>query len=195
MVLQVRPGGVKITQGMQEFIDRRLSKLEQMITKIVDARLELRTERDRTGAEVTIAQLTLHTGRHILRAEEVDREPAKAIDASFDKLESQVRRYVGKRKSRRKASVPESAIMDPAELHSFNLSVDEQIAEDEFEFPEIVRTKRFEMKPMPVDEAIDQMELVGHDFYLFRNTEDSDELNVLYRRRDGSYGLLAANPA
>lgn len=106
MDLQIRPGGVKITHGMQEFIDRRMSKLEQMIVKIVDARLELRTEHDRTGTEVTIAQLTLHTGRQILRAEEVDRESARAIDAAFDKLESQVRRYIDKRKSRRKSAPP-----------------------------------------------------------------------------------------
>jgi ParB family chromosome partitioning protein len=70
----------------------------------------------------------------------------------------------------------------------------EQIADDEVDFPELVRTKRFEMKPMPIEEAIDQMDLVGHDFYLFRNVEDGNELNVLYRRRDGTYGILASVP-
>ncbi len=190
MELQIRSGGYRISDGLQEYIDRRMAKLEQLITNIVDARLELRTERDRADNEVTIAQVTLHTGRRVLRAEEFDREPNRAIDAVFDKLESQVRRYVSKRKRTRKQGPSETQIDDLASVHAFNEQVDDQLSDDEADFPQIVRTKRFLMKPMDVDEAIDQMELVGHDFFFFHNVE-ADELNVLYRRRDGSYGLLA----
>lgn len=191
MELQIRSGTYRVTDGLHEYINRRMAKLEQMIVNVVDARLELRTERDRADNEVTIAQVTLHTGRKVLRAEEFDREPTRAIDAVFDKLESQVRRYVSKRKRRRKQGPGDGQVDDLASVHAFNAHVDDQLADDEAEFPQIVRTKRFAMKPMDIDEAIDQMELVGHTFFFFHNVE-GDELNVLYRRRDGTYGLLAA---
>lgn len=192
MELHIRSNGTKVTPGMREFIDRRMSKLDKLAAHVVDAKLELRTEETRTGAEVTVAQLTLHTGRHVLRAEEHDPEAAKAIDAVIDKLVTQVRRYTDKRKSRKKRGVPAHAVSEiPADLGNYGESLLATMDDDDGEEEtNVVRTKRFEMKPMLVDEAIDQMELVGHDFFLFHNM-DENELNVLYRRRDGSYGLLA----
>jgi putative sigma-54 modulation protein len=191
MELHIRSNGTKVTPGMQEFIDRRMSKLDKLADHVVDAKLELRSEETRTGTEVTVAQLTLHTGRHVLRAEEHDPEAAKAIDAVIDKLVTQVRRYTDKRKSRKKRGVPPQVVSDiPADLGNYGESLATASATESEEGTDVVRTKRFEMKPMLVDEAIDQMELVGHNFFLFHNM-DADELNVLYRRRDGSYGLLA----
>ncbi len=178
---------------MREFIDRRMEKLDRLAEHVVDAHLELRTEESRTGAHMTTAQITLHTGRHVLRAEERDAEPARAIDGVIDKLITQVRKYNDKKVSRRKrGSFPNGLVDDGSPI----LSVDERPlaasheSESEDQDDIVVRTKRFAMKPMLVNEAIDQMQLVGHDFFLFRNV-DEDELNVLYRRRDGSYGLLA----
>jgi putative sigma-54 modulation protein len=189
MELQIRANGTKVTDGMREFIDRRMSKLDRIAEHVVDAHLELRTEESRTGAEMTTAQITLHTGRHVLRAEERDVEPAKAVDAAIDKLITQVRKYNDKKVSRKKRGAVPEAVLDtiaPAVV------LEEAAADSgDEETGVVVRTKRFSMKPMLVDEAIDQMELVGHDFFLFRNA-DQNELNVLYRRRDGSYGLLAA---
>ncbi len=192
MELHIRSNGTKVTPGMREFIDRRMSKLDKLADHVVDAKLELRTEETRTGTEVTVAQLTLQTGRHVLRAEEHDPEAAKAIDAVIDKLVTQVRRYTDKRKSRKKRGVPAHVMSDiPADLGNYGESLlAETNSVDAEEDTSVVRTKRFEMKPMLVAEAIDQMELVGHDFFLFHNM-DENELNVLYRRRDGSYGLLA----
>jgi putative sigma-54 modulation protein len=191
MELHIRSNGTKVTPGMREFIDRRMSKLDKLADHVVDAKLELRSEETRTGTEVTVAQLTLHTGRHVLRAEEHDPEAARAIDAVIDKLVTQVRRYTDKRKSRKKGGVPPQVVSDiPADLGNYGESLAPASAAESEEGTDVVRTKRFEMKPMLVDEAIDQMELVGHNFFLFHNM-DADELNVLYRRRDGSYGLLA----
>lgn len=193
MELHIRSNGTKVTPGMREFIDRRMSRLDKLADHVVDAKLELRTEETRTGAEVTIAQITLRTGRHVLRAEEHDPEAAKAIDAAIDKLVTQVRRYTDKRKSRKKRGVPAHVVSDiPADLGNYGESLLAATDRDDDgeEGANVVRTKRFEMKPMLVDEAIDQMELVGHNFFLFHNV-DANELNVLYRRRDGSYGLLA----
>lgn len=190
MELQIRTNGTKVTDGMREFIDRRMAKLDRLAEHVVDAHLELRTEETRTGSQMTTAQITLHTGRHVLRAEERDAEPARAVDGVIDKLITQVRKYNDKNVSRRKrGAVPNGSVDDGSPI----LTIDDRsslpngtVEEDD---DIVVRTKRFEMKPMEVDEAIDQMQLVGHDFFLFRNV-DEDELNVLYRRRDGSYGLL-----
>ena len=195
MELQIRANGTKVTDGMREFIDRRMSKLDRLAEHVVEANLELRTVENRTGAEITTAQLTLHTGRHILRAEESDAEPARAIDAAIDKLIRQVRKFNDKKVSRRKRGVPTAQAADSSlavasiPLNESIESGDEDIDVEE-ETQLVVRTKRFPMKPMLVEEAIDQMELVGHDFFLFHNA-DEEKLNVLYRRRDGTYGLLA----
>jgi len=196
MELQIRTNGTKLTEGMREFIDRRMSKLDRLAEHVVDAHLELRTEQSRAGAEMTTAQLTLQTGRHVLRSEERHAEAAKAIDSAIDKLITQVRKYNDKRVRRRKrAGIPAHMLgevtpqLTEAVPVARDSTADSETDDDGF----VVRTKRFAMKPMFVDEAIDQLELVGHDFFLFRNA-DEDQLNVLYRRRDGSFGLLAPSP-
>jgi putative sigma-54 modulation protein len=192
MDLQIRTNGTKVTEGMREFIDRRMAKLDRIAEHVVDARLELRTTETRTGAELTTAQLTLQTGRHVVRAEEQDPEPARAIDKAIDKLMSQVRKYNDKKITRRKRPSVPAAIAEDAMIDGeIDLGPGRQESSEVEDEGAVVRTKRFPMKPMAVEEAIDQMELVGHDFFLFRNVDD-DTLNVLYRRRDGAYGLLGA---
>lgn len=201
MELQIRTNGTRVSDGMREFIDRRMSKLDRLADRVVDAQLELRTENTRTGTAVTTAQLTLHTGKHILRAEEEADDPAKAVDAAIDKLITQVRKFKEKRQSKRRRAgehpMNEMAFVDETELMELNGTApadtivedeDADLEDDEMEPP--IRVKRFSMKPMIVDEAVDQMELLGHDFFLFHNA-DEGQLNVVYKRRDGAYGLLA----
>ncbi len=198
MELQIRSNGTKVTDGMREFIDRRMSKLDRLADKVVDAQLELRTEHPRTGAPQTTAQFTLHTGHHIIRAEERADDPAKAIDAAIDKLIRQVHKFNGKRQARRRKA-GEHPMNEMVDLNESDLpgldgaqnaetTLLEEDDDDEEEIP--IRTKRFGVKPMIVDEAIDQMELLGHDFFLFHNA-DEGQMNVVYKRRDGAYGLLA----
>lgn len=196
MDIHIRAAGLKISEDMQEFIDRKIAKLDRLADHVVDANLELKKETVRSGIEITTAQLTLHTGRHVLRAEEQDEEATKAIDAAIDKLVRQVRKFNGKRADRRKRGPGSTGV--PSATGYLALEQDGSDAENEnwigddgpSDAERLVRTKRFMMKPMNIDEAIDQMELIGHDFFLFQNA-DEDELNVLYRRRDGTYGLLA----
>lgn len=197
MDLQIRTNGTKMTNELREFIERRSAKLDHLIDHVVDAQLELRTSRQRGGAETTVAQITVHTRRLIFRAEERASEPAKAVDEVVDKLARQIRRYHDKRTDR-KRRLPTAQVID--ELASprsrsddgrFDAAEDDNFDLDEDESRNgVVRTKRFSIKPMPVDEAIEQLELLGHDFYLFHNA-DEDQINLLYRRRDGSFGLLA----
>ncbi|MGC4191393.1 MAG: ribosome-associated translation inhibitor RaiA [Thermomicrobiales bacterium] len=195
MDLQVRTIGTTVTDELQDLIDRKVSRLDRLANKVVDAQLELRTVPLGPSSESTKAQLTLQTGRDVLRAEVRDTDPGKAIDAAFEKLITQVRKVNDKRTTRRRKTGTElgeirdhvPALADAAE--DAIMSMDGEGDEEEEMEGRVVRRKRFPMKPMPVEEAIDQMELIGHDFFLFLNVEEN-QYNVLYRRKDGDYGLL-----
>jgi putative sigma-54 modulation protein len=187
MEVQIRAIETRVTDGMRDYIDGKLAKLDKMIDNVVDATLELRTEKLRGGTEQVSAQFTIRTGKHVLRSEVRESESSKAIDQAIDKLERQVRKFHDKRKSRKNRLGVADISVQVAQS-----AIDEDAGFEEAS-DRIVRTKRFTMKPMDVDEAIDQLELIGHDFFLFHNREE-DVLNVLYRRRDGTYGLLGPNP-
>ncbi len=187
MDLQIRGHDIVISDELRDFVAKRSAKLDHLVDKIVDAKLELRTRHQRSG-ETTTAQLTIQTRGRILRAEEDDRDPFLAVDRAVDKLARQIRRFHDKRTDR-KGTRPEPALeaFDIVTEDADPLAADDVTAGEQ---PALVRTKRFSLKPMDVDEAIEQMELLGHDFYLFHNVSEQ-QLNVLYRRRDGDYGLLA----
>jgi putative sigma-54 modulation protein len=120
-----------------------------------------------------VAQLTVRVRGKILRAEERTEDMFASIDAVLDKMYRQIARYKGKRKDRMQ-TVAEGLPVT---------------GQDEEVQGEIVRVKRFELLPMVPEEAIEQMELLGHSFYVFLNA-DEDAVNVVYRRGDGNYGLL-----
>ena len=193
MELQIRANGTKVTDGMRKFIDRKMAKLDRLADTVIDAQLELRTESLRNQAEITTAQLTLRTGKHVIRAEAEDAEAARAIDKAIDKLIIQVRKFSDKRTTRRKrAGRPEHAELVPSS-DGVTLPEDfsfEDVPDGALEESLVARTKTFQMDPMDVDMAIEQMELIGHDFFFFKNEED-EKFSVLYRRRDGTYGVLS----
>jgi putative sigma-54 modulation protein len=190
MDIQVRGNGVTINDALREFIDRRAAKLDHLVGRVSDAKLELRGLHNRVGPDTTAAQLTIRSGRDVLRAEERATDQMQAVDQVFDKLERQIRRVHDKR-SRRRAPGQETIRVSPvapdraSDLDDLDLDEDERVGD-------LVRTKRFGLKPMDVSEAIEQMELLGHDFFLFHYV-DEDIPSVVYRRRDGAYGLLIPN--
>lgn len=185
MDFQVRGNGVPVTDDLREYVTRRATRLDRLVDRVVDAKLELRALHNRVGPDSTAAQITIRAGRDVIRAEERATEPIVAIDQAFEKLERQVRRVSGKRRNR-KAPGTESirVVPEPAESDAEPLDDDETR-----ELGTLVRTKRFEVKPMDIDEAIEQMELLGHDFFLFHYSAE-DIPSVVYRRKDGSVGLL-----
>lgn len=190
MELNIRTNGVKVTDGMREFIDKRMSKLDRLADHIVDAQLELKTETTRTGSETSTAQITFQTGKHVMRAEAEAPEVAKAIDMAIDKLVGQVRRFNDRRKKH--GAPPIADLVDPFPELDGQLQGEDHDDEPTYEdmVGKIARTKTFQMDPMGVETAIEQMELVGHDFFFFKNEAD-ETFTVLYRRKDGSYGLLS----
>jgi putative sigma-54 modulation protein len=188
MEVQIRSNGVAIDDSLREFVTRKAARLDRLVGRVVDAKLELRGLHNRVGPDTTAAQITIRSGRDVLRAEERATDEKLAIDQAFAKLERQIRRVHDKR-ARRKAP-GQATIRDgmAAKARTEADDLDLELDEDE-DIGELVRTKRFGLKPMDVEEALEQMELLGHDFFLFHYA-DEDVPSVIYRRRDGSYGLL-----
>lgn len=184
MDFQVRGNGVPVTDDLREYVTRRATRLDRLVDRVVDAKLELRALHSRGGPDSTAAQITIRAGRDVIRAEERAAEPIVAIDQAFEKLERQVQRVSGKRRNRKAPGMA-------------SIRVEPEPVLDDDEAPELgslVRTKRFDVKPMDIDEAIEQMELLGHDFFLFHYSAE-DIPSVIYRRKDGSVGLLVPKGA
>jgi len=167
--------------AISDYIEERVGRLDRFNERVTSAKFELRSEHQRSGGDQWIAQFTVSTPGRILRAETRDRDQRHAVDIAVEKMRKQVRRFHSRkvRRSRRDA------------VNLGRLAADHAVEADHIE-PELeplVKTKSFEFQPMDVDEAIDQMELLEHDFFIFLE-RDSGETQVVYRRKDGAYGLI-----
>ncbi|PKO22127.1 MAG: ribosomal subunit interface protein [Chloroflexi bacterium HGW-Chloroflexi-1] len=178
MQLSITGKNLEITDSLHEYVEKKISRLDRYLPNIIDARVELSVENTRAAKDRQIAQVTLRTKQTILRAEEASADMFASIDAVLEKMQRQVNRYKGKRGTRRGGG-------EQAEFEEIPVT-EEETPEDQ---PQISRVKRFAMIPMDEEEAIEQMELLGHDFYVFFNANES-EINVIYRRRSGDYGLI-----
>lgn len=176
MRLQVKGKNVELTPALKEYAEKRLGKLEKHLNDSARVELELAAERNPSIAEGQVAEATVWTKGPILRARESSQDMKAAIDLLVDKLERQAQRL---REKRRRGHGAGSQRGEDAAL----------AAGQEPDGATIVKTKQFAVKPMGVEEAILQLELIGHDFFVFQNA-DSNDVNVLYRRRDGDYGLI-----
>jgi putative sigma-54 modulation protein len=163
--------GMEVSESLKARVEKKLGKLERYFRDEPEASVRFKQQK---GAR-NIVEVTVSTGGVILRAEESSNDMYLSIDHAIDKIESQIRRYRNKLDKR---------------IHAVELepAVEEAPVYEEAKY-DIVRTKKFAVKPMSVEDAITQMELLGHDFFLFLN-EEIDTMCVLYRRNDGSYGLL-----
>lgn len=182
MELSILGHNLEITTRVRNYVEKKTTRLDRYMPNLNTIRVDLTTENTRSAVERQVAQITIRDDRGtILRAEERSSDIFAAIDAVIDKLYRQIERYRGKRKRKQRSAVAEEFNLgEPLPLD------EEDSLEDE---SSIVRTKRFALHPMSDEEAIDQMELLGHDFFIFFNTAD-DAINVIYRRRDNNYGLL-----
>jgi putative sigma-54 modulation protein len=179
MQLAIAGKNLEITDSLRKYVEKKIGRLDRYLPNIIDARVELTVENTRAAKDSQIAQVTLRTKHAILRAEEASSDMFASIDAVFDKMQRQADRYKGKRWSKRGAE-GEVPVAPAAEEES--ASADEQPSR-------ISRIKRFSMVPMDEEEAVDQMELLGHDFFIFFNV-NANQINVVYRRSDGDYGLI-----
>ena len=176
MRLQVKGKNVEVTDSIREYAEEKLSKLERQLADPTRVELELAVERNPSISQNHVAEATIWTKGPILRAREASADHKASIDQLVEKLERQVKRYREKRRPRR----------GQQHLESAGVPADAVPMDDE---PQIVKSKQFAVKPMSAEEAVLQLELVGHDFFVFQNA-DTGDVNVVYRRRDGAYGLI-----
>ena len=179
MRLQVKGKNLEVSETLYRYAEEKLAKLDRHLNDATRLELELTVERNPSIAERQVAEATVWTKGPILRARESSEDMKASIDLLASKLERQVKRYREKRQRKQVAR------------HGPHHQPDEEarpVVPDESE-PMIVKTKQFAVKPMTPEEAVLQLELIGHDFFVFRNVE-SEDVNVVYRRRDGNYGLI-----
>lgn len=182
MDLIIHGRNVDVTDWIEEYVDKKVGKMERYLPTANEARIELTHNETRSASDRYTSQITIWTNGQILRAEESTSDIFASIDASADKMYRQIRRFKGRRyHTKRRASAAASA---EAELAA---TMTEEV-EDEEE-AHIIRRKEFLLQPMNEEEAMAQMELLGHDFFVYYDL-DANGVNVLYRRRDGQYGLL-----
>lgn len=182
MNYNIRGENIEVTPAIREYVEKKITKLERYFTETPEANVNvnLKVFSDKKAkVEVTIPMTQL-----VLRAEESNEDMYAAIDLIVDKLERQIRKHKTKvnRKFREKGSL----------TTMFTVTDDTGVPViEEDQDLEVVRTKSFDLKPMDNEEAILQMNLLGHSFYVFTNA-DTHRTNVVYKRKDGRYGLIEA---
>jgi len=179
LILQGR--NIQITDRLRGYVEKKVDRLDRFLTTDGEARMELSSESTRSSQDRQVAQLTIRSRGVMLRSEERSGDIFTSVDMVTDRMKRQIDRFKRKRRNRyRPAPIEEPLDLDYE---------DEEGDEEEEEGGRIVRTKRFRVAPMDPDEAVEQMELLGHTFFVFYNA-DGGQINVVYRRRDGDYGLI-----
>lgn len=172
MKYNIRGNKIDVTQAINDYLKSKLSKVEKYFEDDVEAKAIISAKGREQKVEVTI-----WSGKYNVRAEESNEDLYSAIDLVVDKLERQLKRY--KDKFNNKKSVKEEYIPE----------IEEYFEEEE---QNVVRRKEVFLKPIDEEEAITQMELLGHTFFVFKNVE-TNKINVVYKRNDGGYGVIEAN--
>ena len=177
VAIAIRGKNIDVTPALRDYVEKRIGKITKYFEMLGEISVVLTVEKGRHIVEVTVPANGI-----ILRGEEATSDMYTSIDLVIEKLEKQIEKYKTKLERRLRGKGFKAELVTPVAAPA---SVDED------EFP-LVKTKRFAVKPMDVQEAIMQMNLVHHDFYVFINS-DSEDVNVVYRRKDGAYGLIEPN--
>ena len=167
---------LEVTENLNDQIQRKVSGLERYLEDIVEARVELASTNARNAEEREVVQITVQGKGFILRAEERSADIVNALNMAVDTLQRRIKRFKGKRSQRWKQGA----------------DINEEIIDetDELDKPVIARIKKFSLRPMNEWEAIEQMELLGHNnFFVFYNAQ-TEAINVLYKRHDDTFGLI-----
>jgi putative sigma-54 modulation protein len=176
--LQIFSKNMEIPPDIRSYVQKKIGKLAHYLPNITEAKVEIHEQNTKSPQHRYTAQVTLNSKGVILRGEERGEGVLAVVDAVAEVLERQIERYKGK-------------LHDKERGLSLNRQPEEDIVveEEPRDLPKVVRLKRFAVKPMSIIEASEQMELLGHSFFLFVNS-DNDRLCLIYRRNDGNYGLI-----
>ena len=184
MEIYIKGKNFVVSDRVRDYVEKKIGKLDRYLPDIEEARVEITQEKTKSAQDKNIVQVTLRAAGTILRAEERSNAIYACIDTVTDKIHRQVARYKGKRTDRRHGHHHKRADDEFAMLEQDMMA---SLAEDDERT--IVRVKQFSVNSMNEEEAIEQMELLGHDFFVFFNSE-AGRINVLYRRTDTNYGIL-----
>ncbi|MNS43954.1 putative sigma-54 modulation protein [compost metagenome] len=187
MDLVIRGKNMDVTDSLRDYAQQKLGRITKILDGIIDAQVEFNVIKNKRVANDQIVEVTLHLSGGVIRAEEAKDNMYAAIDLVTDKVERQLKRFKGKHNSYDRTKTSSGVLEIELEVPVTVVSAEE--FEEEREEAQIVRNKQIEVNAMTPEEAARQLEMLGHDFYVFRNVE-SKEVNVLYHRRDGHYGLI-----
>ena len=176
MELQITGKNIDLSPTVRRYVECKLGKLSRYLPNIARAKVEIFVEKTKSPQQRFVVQAAVDSSGTPLRSEERGEDLFTAIDKVAATINRQIEHYKGKRYGKRRGS----------SLARSEFSEEAMAAQPR---RKVIKVKRFAVKPMSVAEAIDQMELLGHDFFLFFNA-DTEELNLLYRRKDGNYGLI-----
>ncbi|GAB4504658.1 MAG: ribosome-associated translation inhibitor RaiA [Anaerolineales bacterium] len=177
--LEIQSRNMEVTRRINDYVTKKANKLDRFLPAIEETRVELAFEKSaRSAADRHVAQITVRGKNLLLRSEERGEDIFAAFDTALDKIQRQIDRYKGKR-YRGRGDGRSAAEVVP-------LPEEEEIEEE----PIIVRRKKFALLPMNEAEAIEQMRLLGHDNFFIFFDADANKIKVLYRRRNGTYGLI-----
>ncbi len=175
MKIVIKGKHIEVTDAIRNYIEKRLVKVERHFDHILEVIVTLSVEKNRQ-----IVEVTLQASRALIRAEEETDDMYTSIDKVVDKLERQIQKYKEKFFQKPRSNT------DKKELGKERVGIEESKSA---EVVKIVKTKRFAIKPMSVEEAAMQMDLLGHNFFVFAN-DNTNKVNVLYKRKDGNFGLI-----
>ena len=181
MDVLIKGKNLEVEDSAEEYIRSKVGRLERHLPDLEEAKVELTQEMAKAAENRYVVQVTINTHGAVLRGEERASSIPAAVDSVVDVLDRQIERFKGRLyRSKRRSMTKEQIVAGLAEPE------EEAPAEDE---RGIVKVKRFPVKPMSPEEAVEHMELLSHDFFIFFNA-DNDQFSVLYKRDDGDYGLI-----
>ncbi len=187
MEMQIQSRNHRLSPSVRDYLTKKLERIEGRVNLPVDAHVVVSEEKTRSQQDRIVVEVTLRCNGTLLRGQRRAATVQEAVDALADTLDRRVAHFKS-RAYRSEAAKRHGDVHSIRELEApeADAPVDD---DEELPFGKVVRAKRFAMKPMSVEEAVVQMELVDHAFYLFMNDATGDH-NVLYRRNDGDYGLI-----
>lgn len=184
MNVSIHGRGIEVPAQAREYLTRKLGRLDRHLHSEAQGVVEITRSGARSAEDRLVVQITISSNGTLLRGEQSSADLLAAIDAVTDVLDRQIARFKGKLHHRDRVALARSM----ADTEMAEAARIESESEDE-DLGSVVRVKDFVVEPMAAEDAARQMELLGHDFYVFLNTA-TDRLGVIYRRRDGDYGLL-----
>ena len=188
MEMEIRGKKLQLSNAVEAYVTKKMAKLSHLLPSIVETKVEISKEKAKSPTNRYVVQVTVKSDGVLIRAEEKQADVYAAIDAADDVIRKQIGRFKGKYYLRNRRAARQRKELGVAVAVETGAEIETET--ERKRVPDvIVKAKRFPVKLMSVEEASVQMELLGHDFFIFLNA-DNNSFNVLYRRKDGAYGLI-----